>query len=142
MLCEETIMVRRAAAIVAAVLITLAAQAAPQNGPSGPATSTAEARAVGYMRTVFGAQREYKKKHAAYAKSLASLVGNGSFTRRMATNDRGDYTVHFSGTGQGFSLGMVPKTFDAEHRAFFINETGTLRVETDKPASPQSPPLK
>lgn len=135
-------MVRRAAAILAAVLITLGAQAAPQSQPSGPATSPAEARAVGYMRTVFGAQREYKKKHGAYATSLASLVGNGSFTRRMATSDRGDYIVHFAGTGQGFSLGMVPKTFDAEHRAFFINETGTLRVEPDKPAGLQSPALK
>jgi hypothetical protein len=135
-------MARRAAAVLAAVLITLAAQAAPQSAPSGPATSPAEARAVGYLRTVFGAQREYKKKHGAYAKSLASLVGNGSFTRRMATSDRGDYTVQFSGTGEGFSLGMVPKTFDAEHRAFFINETGTVRVEADKPANPQSPPLK
>jgi hypothetical protein len=135
-------MVRRAAAVVAAVLMTVGAQASLQSQAGGPATSTAEARAVGYMRTVFGAQREYKKKHGAYATSLASLVGNGSFTRRMATSDRGDYTVHFAATGQGFSLGMVPKTFDAEHRAFFLNETGTVRVEPDKPANAQSPVLK
>ena len=135
-------MVRRAAAFLAAMLITLSVHAMAQTEQSGPATSPAEARAVGYARTVFGAQREYKKKHGAYAKSLAALVGNGSFTKRMATTDRGDYTVHFSATGQGFSVGMVPKTFDAEHRAFYLNESGTVRVETDKPASPQSPPLK
>lgn len=136
-------MVRRAAAVLAAaLLISLGSQAAQQSEPSGPATSQAEARALGYMHTVFGAQREYKKKHGAYARSLASLVGNGSFTRRMAAADRGDYTVHFAGSGQGFSLGLVPKNFDAEHRAFFIHETGVVRVETDKPASPQSPPLK
>lgn len=135
-------MVRRAAAVLASLLILLCAHAATQSEQNGPATSQAEARAVGYARTVFGAEREYKKKHGAYAKSLAALVGNGSFTRRMATTDRGDYTVHFSATGQGFSVGMVPKTFDAEHRAFYLNESGTVRVEADKPASPQSPPLK
>lgn len=136
-------MVRRAAAILAAaVLIALAAQATRQGEARGPATSPPEARAVGYLRTVFGAQREYKKKHGGYAGSLASLVGNGSFTRRLATTDRGDYTVHHASNGQGFSLGLVPKSFDAEHRAFFINESGVVRVEPDKPAGPQSPPLK
>lgn len=136
-------MVRRAAAILAAsVILALGAQAQPQSNSGGPAVSKAEAPAVGYLRTVFGAEREYKKKHGAYAKSLAALVGNGSFTRRMATTDRGDYTVHFSSTGENFSAGMVPKTFDADHRAFFINDSGTVRYEADKPATSQSTPLK
>ena len=138
-------MVRRVTAVLLfAVLITLSAEALPQSAQNGPegANSPAEARALGYMHTVFGAEREYKKKHGEYAKTLAALVGNGSMTRRMATNDRGDYTVHFAAVGQGFSLGMVPKTFDAEHRAFFINESGVVRFETDKPATAQSSPLK
>jgi hypothetical protein len=138
-------MVRRTALVLAAaVLIVLGAQAAPQSAQNMPegANSPAEARALGYMHTVFGAEREYKKKHGTYAKTLAALVGNGSMTRRMATNDRGDYTVHFSSTGQGFSLGMVPKTFDADHRAFFMTDNGTVRYETDKPAGSQSTPLK
>ena len=144
-------MVRRTAAIVAILMMSvsfLMAQSAPapkaqasQNGPAG-ANGPAEARALGYLHTVFGSQREYKKKHGAYSKTLAALVGNGSMTRRMATTDRGDYTVKFAAAGDGFSIGMVPKTFDADHRAFFINETGTVRFETDKPAGPQSTPLK
>ena len=138
-------MVRRLAAFVAALLLIFTvAQAAPQaaqNLPEG-ANSQAEARALGYLHTVWGAEREYKKKHATYAKTLAALVGNGSMTRRMATNDRGDYTVQFSSSGQSFSVGMVPKTFDAEHRAFFIGENGVVHVETDKPANAQSPQLK
>ena len=135
---------KTARVLTATLLLTLCAWAspqAPQNGPAG-ANSPAEARALGYLHTIFGSQREYKKKHGAYAKTMAALVGNGSFTRRMATTDRGDYTVKFSSTGENFAIGMVPKTFDAEHRAFFINETGTVRFETDKPAGPQSEVLK
>ena len=117
---------------------TAAAQA-----PAGPAgaNSPAEAKALGYLHTVYVAETLYKKKHKEYAKTLAGLVGQGSFTRRMASGDRGDYAARLSGTGTGFALSMVPKTFDAEHRAFFVNETGTVRVETDKPANAQSPKL-
>jgi hypothetical protein len=109
-----------------------------------PAHSTAEAAALGYMRTVIYAQRVYYKKHAAYATSLAELVGSSSFTRRMTNPDRGDYTVHFTSTnaGKNFSLSMVPKQFDPAHRAFFTDDTGTIRAETDQPASVSSPKIK
>ncbi|MBZ5645993.1 MAG: hypothetical protein LAN37_02080 [Acidobacteriia bacterium] len=110
--------------------------------PGDPAHSNAEAAALGYMRTVLGAQREYKKKHGGYASSLASLVHSGSFTRRMTGTDRGEYTVHFKGTTEGFTLGLAPKQFDAEHRAFFADETGKIRGEADKPATAQSAPVK
>ena len=126
--------------ITLAMLAALAAAQQPV-GPAG-ANSAPEARALGYLHTVYIAELNYKKKHNEFARSLASLVGQGSFTRRMASPDRGDYSARFSGNGTGFSLGMVPKTFDAEHRAFFVNETGTVRVETDKPATAQSAPLK
>ena len=110
--------------------------------PGDPAQSNAEAAALGYMRTVGTAQREYKKKHAGYATSLASLVGTGSFTRRMATTDRGDYTVKFRSTGKDFSLSLVPKTFDAAHRAFYMDDTGTIRAEESQPATATSDPVK
>jgi hypothetical protein len=106
------------------------------------AHSNAEASALGYMRTVLTAQKLHKKKHNAYATSLPALVGSGSFTKRMATPDRGDYKVNFKGKADKFSLEMVPKQFDAEHRAFFADETGTIRVEDDKPATESSPVLK
>jgi hypothetical protein len=50
--------------------------------------------------------------------------------------------VNFKGKADKFSLGMVPKQFDAEHRSFFADETGTIRVEDDKPATESSPVLK
>src|ERR1700681_3250647 len=37
-----------------------------------PARSESEAQALGYMRVVLRAQREYKKKHDKFAPSLAS----------------------------------------------------------------------
>src|ERR1700675_1341774 len=61
-----------------------------------PARSDSEAQALGYMRVVLRAQREYKKRHDKFATPLESLAGTGSFTKRMAhSTDRGDYTASF-----------------------------------------------
>lgn len=130
--------------VVAAVVSSFAsAQTTYQPKFKGdPAHSDAEAGALGYMRTVVIAQRLYKKKHGDYATSLASLVGSGSFTRRMISTERGDYTAQFRSTGKNFSLAMVPRQFDSAHRAFFVDDTGTIRAEDDKPAGASSPPLK
>lgn len=102
------------------------------------AHSNAEAAALGYMRTLVSAQKVYKKKHNEYAKSLMALVGSGSFTRRMADTKRGDYTVSFRPRAEGYSLALTPKQFDADHRAFYVDESGVFRCETDKAATASS----
>src|ERR1700736_1442514 len=56
--------------------------------PGDPARSNSEAAALGYMRTVLRAQREFNKKNDHFATSLAELVHTGSFTKRMVTPDR------------------------------------------------------
>jgi hypothetical protein len=106
------------------------------------ARSRDETVSLGYMRTVIYAQKDYKKKYGKYAASLADLVHSGSFTKRMTTTDRGAYTVHFRGKPEAYSLGLTPKQFDAEHRAFFVDETGKIRVEENQPATAESPVLK
>ncbi len=133
-----------AAAVLALSLLAAAQTTYTPQFKGDPAHSTAEAAALGYMRTVIYAQRVYYKKHAAYATSLAGLVGSSSFPRRMINTERGDYTVHFTSTntGKNFSLSMVPKQFDPAHRAFFADDTGTIRVENDQPATTMSPKLK
>jgi len=116
--------------------------------PGDPARSQAEAMALGYMRTVVDAQRQYRKKQPKYATSLNALVGSGSFTKRMLRTDRGEYTAAFQSTGKGqnkgqkYSLQLIPKLFDSTHRAFFVNETGIIRVQEEQPASAESPVLK
>src|ERR671926_1644493 len=45
--------------------------------PGDPARSNSEANALGYMRTVLRAQRQYNKKNGHYAKSLSDLVHTG-----------------------------------------------------------------
>ena len=137
--------VRPLAAAVLALSLHAAAQTTYTPQFKGdPAHSSAEAAALGYMRTVIYAQRVYYKKHAAYATSLAELVGSSSFTRRMTNTDRGDYTVHFTSTnaGKNFSLSLAPKQFDPAHRAFFADDTGTIRAENDQPATASSPKVK
>ncbi len=136
--------------VVSAVFFSaLAQEPAPQTVPAyqpkfagDKAHSNAEAGALGYMRTVVSAQKAYKTKHDKYASSLAALVGSGSFTRRMQQTDRGDYTVNFKPIAEGYALTATPKQFDAEHRAFFVDQTGVFRAEDDKPASSSSPALK
>jgi hypothetical protein len=136
--------VRPLAAVLALSLLAAAQTAYTPQFKGDPAHSTAEAAALGYMRTVIYAQRVYYKKHAAYATSLAELVGSSSFTRRMTNTDRGDYTVQFTSTnaGKNFSVAMVPKQFDPAHRAFYADDTGTIRAENDQPATASSPKLK
>lgn len=110
--------------------------------PGDPAKSNSEAAALGYMRTVVNAQRQYRKKKGKYASSLAALVGQGSFTKRMVASDRGDYKVGFRGKPDGYVLTMTPAQFDAEHRAFFVDERGTIRYDETQAANASSPPVK
>ena len=120
-----------------------------------PARSDSEAQALGYMRVVLRAQREYKKRHDKFATSLESLAGTGSFTKRMAhSTDRGDYTASFRphhGTSHhagskndddGFILTMTPKQMDAEHRSFYSEEDGVIHADDQKPADQDSPKVK
>lgn len=108
-----------------------------------PARSDSEAAALGYMRVVIRAQKEYNKKHAAYATSFADLVSHGSFTRRMAkTGERGDYTVGFKGKKDGYVLTMTPKNLDSQHRSFYAEEDGVIHADETKAADASSPKVK
>ena len=110
--------------------------------PGDPARSGSEAAALGYMRTVIRAQREYKKKNAKFAPSLNALVHTGSFTRRMTKADRGDYMVSFQSKKDGFELALTPKQMDSAHRSFYADEDGVIHAEEDKAASETSPSVK
>ena len=111
--------------------------------PGDPARSDSEAAALGYMRVVVRAQKEYNKRHDHFATSLADLVNNGSFTRRMAkSTERGDYTVGFKGKKDGYSLTMTPKNLDAQHRSFYAEEDGLIHGDETKAADGSSPKVK
>ena len=111
--------------------------------PGDPARSESEAQALGYMRVVIRAERDYKKRHNKYADSLAGLAGTGSFTKRMAhSTERGDYTVGFQSQKDGYALTMTPKQLDAEHRSFYAEEDGTIHADDQKPADLSSPKIK
>ncbi|HYW36774.1 MAG TPA: hypothetical protein VE957_01560 [Terriglobales bacterium] len=111
--------------------------------PGDPARSESEAQALGYMRVVLRAQREYKRRHSKYADSLEGLAGTGSFTKRMAhTTDRGDYTASFRPHHEGFVLTLTPKQLDSEHRSFYAEEDGAIHADDQKPADLDSPKVK
>ena len=103
-----------------------------------PARSDSEARALGYMRTVLRAQKEYKKKNDHYATTLLELVHTASFTRRMAGTDRGDYMAGFKSHKDGFDLILTPKELSADHRSFFSDETGDIYADEQKAADEHS----
>jgi hypothetical protein len=110
--------------------------------PGDPARSNSEAAALGYMRTVLRAQREFNKKNDHFATSLAGLVHTGSFTKRMVNSDRGDYTVGFQGKKDSFALTMTPKQLDAQHRSFYAEDDGKIHADEEKPADAKSPVVK
>ena len=108
-----------------------------------PARSESEAQALGYMRVVLRAQKEYKKRHDKYAESLPALAGTGSLTKRMArSTDRGDYSVGFRTNKDGFILAMTPKQMDTEHRSFYAEEDGVIHADDQKAADLNSPKVK
>jgi hypothetical protein len=111
--------------------------------PGDPARSDSEAQALGYMRVVLRAQREYKKRHNKFADSLEALAGTGSFTKRMAhSTDRGDYTASFRTHKDGFVLTMTPKHMDTEHRSFYAEDDGIIHGDDEKAADAESPRVK
>jgi hypothetical protein len=107
-----------------------------------PAKSDSEAAALGYMRTVLRAQKQYKKKNDKFAASLSDLVHTGSFTKRMVNPNRGDYSVGFKPNKDGFDLTMTPKQMDAEHRSFYAGEDGVIHGDDQGPANEKSPVVK
>ena len=109
---------------------------------SAPTRSPEETTAVAYMRTVVASEKVYKGKHGNYTPTLAALVGTHSFTRRMANPERGEYRVAYKTKKDGYALTLTPKQFSLERRAFYVDETGVVRVEEAKPATAASPPLK
>src|SRR5258707_13428553 len=134
-----------ATACVMLVAVMAAAQATYQpKFKSDPARSDSEAAALGYMRTFLRAQRIYKKKNGHYATSLLELAKTGSFTRRMVSTERGDYTVKFRARKDKdtFEVTMVPKQLDATHRSFFSDDQGKIRGDEQKEADESSPLLK
>ena len=111
--------------------------------PGDPARSESEAQALGYMRVVLRAQRDYKKRHDKYADSLEALAGTGSFTKRMAhTTDRGDYTASFRTHHDGFVLTMTPVRLDSEHRSFYAEDDMVIHADDQKAADADSPKIK
>ncbi|ABF41350.1 hypothetical protein Acid345_2349 [Candidatus Koribacter versatilis Ellin345] len=135
----------RSTTLIVATLLVVSFCAAQEYQPKfkgDPAKSDSEAAALGFMRTVVTAQKNFKAKHSAYATSLPALAGTGSITRRtVASNKRGDYTVGFSGTAENYKLTMTPETVDGTHRAFFVDATGKIRGEEDKAATVESPTI-
>jgi len=110
--------------------------------PGDPARSESEAKALGYMRTVLRAQKEYKKKNDKFAPSLLALVHTGSFTRRMADPNRGDYSVGFKPNKDGFDLTLTPKALSTDHRSFWADEHGDIHADEEKGADERSPKIK
>ncbi len=108
-----------------------------------PARSESEAQALGYMRVVLRAQKEFKKRHNKFAESLPALAGTGSLTKRMArSTERGDYSASFRSQKDGFILTMTPKQMDSEHRSFYAEEDGVIHADDQKAADLNSPKIK
>jgi hypothetical protein len=137
-------------AIVASLQLTLVSPLSAQTPETAykpkfagdPARSDSEAAALAYMRVVLRAQRQFNKQYGHFATSLTELVHSGSFTKRMVSPDRGDYTAGFKGKKDSFILTMSPKQLDAAHRSFYAEEDYKIHADEEKPADDKSPVVK
>jgi type II secretory pathway pseudopilin PulG len=141
------IMKRAISAGISLVLVAVIASAQAVYQPKfkgDPARSDSEFIAIAYMKTFLRAQHAYKKKNGHYATTLMELTKTGSFTRRMANPDRGDYTVKFRDhkDKDEFEITMVPKQQDTTHRSFFSDQEGKIRASEQGEADESSPVLK
>ena len=152
----------RPALILSVFILTFAASAFPQQSepaptaPSmiapesaytpkykgDPARSDSEAAALGYMRGVIRAQKQFNKQYGHYATVLTELVHSGNFTKRMVDPNRGDYTVGFKGKKDSYVLTMMPKVLDATHRSFYAEDDGKIHADDSKPADSDSPVVR
>src|SRR5579863_288827 len=107
-----------------------------------PARSESEAAALGYMRVVLRAQRQFNKQYNHFATTLAELVHSGTFTKRMVNTDRGDYIARFDGKKDSFVLTMTPKQLDAQHRSFYAEDDFKIHADETKFADGNSPVVK
>ena len=103
-----------------------------------PARSDSEADGLAYMRVVVRAQKQFNKQYGHYATNLNELVHTGSFTKRMVSPTRGDYTVSFKGKKDSYLLTMMPNVLDATHRSFYADEDGKIHADDSKPADKDS----
>jgi hypothetical protein len=110
--------------------------------PGDPARSESEAAALGYMRVVLRAQRQFNKQYNHFATTLAELVHSGTFTKRMVNTNRGDYTASFAGKKDSFVLTMTPKQLDAQHRSFYAEDDFKIHADETKAADENSPVVK
>jgi hypothetical protein len=110
--------------------------------PGDPARSNSEAAALGYMRVVIRAEKQFNKQYDHFALTLAELVHSGSFTKRMVNPDRGDYIASYKGKKDSYILTMTPKFLDAQHRSFYAEDDGKIHADETKPADGDSPILK
>jgi hypothetical protein len=123
--------------------------AGPQTAPTytpkyhgDPAHSDSESKALAYMRVVMRAQMLYNKKNGHYATTLAQLVHTGTFTPRMVSTEREDYTVGFKSKKDNFILTMTPKSLDAQHRSFYAEDDGKIHADDTKAADGDSPVIE
>ena len=150
---------KRSRAIITAFLLlacTVFAQEAPPAAPAAqepvptykpkfpgdPARSDSEAAALGYMRVVIRAERQFNKQYDHFALTLAELVHSGTFTKRMVNPERGDYTVSYKGKKDSYVLTMTPKFMDAQHRSFYAEDDGKIHADETRPADGDSPVVK
>jgi len=122
---------------------------------------------VGTLRTITSANQTYWSTYGnGFAPSLSQLDGFGKgaadcdhallIDSATASGRKYDYIFTYTakpssnppakGCSQAganaFSVNADPVKPSAEHQYFFIDETGVLRVEKDKPASASSPRIE
>ena len=106
--------------------------------PAATEAATDEASALVALKDINSAQANFIRRTRRYAQTTNELI-----TDRLLSGEPKveGYTIQMlpSADAVKYTVTATPKTPDARH--FFTDETGTIRAETGKPATAESPGL-
>ncbi len=139
--------------IVIAIILIILSIALPQMSKSR--MHAQEMAAVATLKTISTVQTQYMSQFGQYATSLTQLGppasgavegpnNAGLISASLASGTSGGYLYTVTGTGGGYAVAAVPKTFGSTgRRTFYADQTGIIRQNwTQDPATDKSDELK
>ncbi len=100
-----------------------------------------EKRVLAAINSIMAAQEEFRIRQGRYAQSLLELKDAGGIDAELARGACNGYVFKLkSGGEKNWTFDVRPMS--GRGRFFYCDETGTVRVEVDKPAHHESPVAK
>lgn len=120
------------------IFVLALAGCAPDKPQAPPPKPPDEAAAVAALKDIHRAQGDFLRRTRRYAQTFNELIADYLLTAKPTVDGTGyDFLMLPSPDAASYTVKATPSEPGARH--FFMDQSGTLRVETGKPASAESP---